>query len=159
MYPDERVAAFVTENFVPVRVEVRKNPEPMERFGAHWTPMILVLDPAGIERYRFEGYLPVTDFLAHLTLGLGQVAFATGKWTDAERRFTEVVEKYPETEQAAEALYWVGVARYKGGDPSALARTAEEFTRRYENSSWAKKASVWRQKASETTPTRASRSS
>jgi outer membrane protein assembly factor BamD (BamD/ComL family) len=117
----------------------------MERFGAHWTPIVVVLDPNGTERYRFEGYLPVDDFLAHLTLALGQVAFATSDFAAAERRFAEVVEKYPRSEQAAEALYWGGAARYKAtGDASALAETADEFTRRYQTSSWARKASVWR---------------
>lgn len=144
MYPDERVVKFISENFVPVRVDVRKNPAPMERFGAFWTPIVVILDPSGTERYRFEGYLPVNDFLAHLTLGLGHVAFAAGNFEEAERRFNEVVDKYPESEQAAEALYWRGVARYKKGDASALAETAAEFTRRYETSSWAKKASVWK---------------
>ena len=144
MYPDERVASFISENFMPVRIDVRKNPKPMERFGAQWTPTVVILDASGIERYRFEGYLPVDDFLAHLTLALGHVAFATGNFAEAERRFNEVVEKYPSSEQAAEALYWRGVARYKGGDTAALAGTADEFTRRYETSSWAKKASGWK---------------
>jgi TolA-binding protein len=144
VYPDPRVVAFITENFVPIRIDVRKNPAPMDRFGAHWTPIVVVLDPAGTERYRFEGYLPVEDFLAHLTLALGHVAFSAGRWDEAERRFAEVVEKYPASEQAAEALYWRGVARYKAGNAEALSDTAADFTRRYENTSWAKKASVWK---------------
>ena len=128
-----------------MRIDVRKNPAPMERFGAHWTPIVIVLDPNGTERYRFEGYLPVEDFLAHLTLALGRVAFETGDFGAAERWFADVVERYAQTEQAAEALYWRGAARYKAtGNASALAETADEFTRRYQTSSWAKKASVWR---------------
>ena len=144
MYPDERVVKFITENFVPVRVDVRKDPKPMERFGALWTPTMIILDPSGTERYRFEGYLPVNDFLAHLTLGLGHLAFSMGNFAEAERRFNDVVERYPDSEQAAEALYWRGVARYKAGSATALGETADEFTRRYQTSSWAKKASVWR---------------
>jgi len=145
VYPDERVEKFVTENFVPVKIDVRKRPELMERFGALWTPTMILLEPAGMERYRFEGYLPVPDFLSHLTLGLGHVAFAMKEYEQAERWFEEVLKNFPDSEVAAEALYWKGVSRYKeSGSAAALSATAEEFSRRYQASSWAKKASVWR---------------
>ena len=50
----------------------------------------------------------------------------------------------PSADIAPEALYWAGVALYKKtNDPSALAHTAEAFTRQYRDSIWAKKASVW----------------
>ena len=89
----------------------------MERFEALWTPTIVLLDPEGVERYRFEGYLPAPDYLARVTLGLGHVSFAMKDWVAAEAWFHEVVEKYGESEVAPEALYWEGVSRYKAGDP------------------------------------------
>lgn len=46
---------------------------------------------------------------------------------------------------APEALYWAGVSRYKAtNDAAALAGTADAFARRYQDSVWAKKASVWK---------------
>ena len=115
-----------------------------ERYGAQWTPTILELDPDGVERHRIEGFLPADDFLAQLTLGLGHAAFKRQDWKEAERRFREVVERYPDGEAAPEALYWAGVARYKGSnDSAALADTARAFAERYTDTSWAKKASVW----------------
>jgi thioredoxin family protein/tetratricopeptide repeat protein len=139
----------VTENFVPARVNVREQQEAWkrlsERFGVYWTPTILILDPTGVERHRIEGFLPTEEFVAQLVLGLGKSAFERQQFGEAERRFREVVERFPNTDAASEALYWTGVARYKAtNDPSALAQTAEEFTRRYQDSAWAKKASVWR---------------
>ena len=81
-------------------------------------------------------------------MGLGHAAFARSDFTEAEKWFREAVEKYPETEAAPEALYWAGVARYKAtGDASALPDTAQQFRERYQESSWAKKASVWGQPA------------
>jgi len=54
------------------------------------------------------------------------------------------VDRFPQSDAAPEALYWARVSHYKGkGDASALGATAREFTRRYQDSSWAKKASVW----------------
>src|SRR2546423_639106 len=51
----------------------------------------------------------------------------------------------PDTGAAPEALYWAGVARYKAtNDPSALEQTAQAFAQRYQDTAWAKKASVWR---------------
>jgi len=116
----------------------------MKRFGVQWTPTVLLLDLDGVERHRIEGYLPPADFAAQLLLGLGHAAFAAGDYAQAEPRFEQVVEKYPETESAAEAQYWKGVSRYKAtNDPSALGETAAAFSRRYSDTSWAKKASVW----------------
>ena len=154
MYPDERVGRLVTSEFLPIRVHVR-DPDNLytrlsERLNVHWTPTVLILDEDGVERHRIEGFLPVDDFLAHLTLGLGKAAFQRGAFEEAERWFRAVVEEHPQSEPAPEALYWTGVARYKGkGDASALAETAHAFTNRYADSAWAKKASVWRRPGAE----------
>ena len=148
MWPDPRVVSFVNENFIPARVHVKDDSALFQKYGekynAQWTPTILMLDPSGEERYRIEGFLPRDEFLAQLMLGRAQIAFAQQKWDEAERRFREVVEKFPDTDAAPEALYWAGVAPYKGThDASSLKRTADAFKDRYQNTSWAKKASVW----------------
>ena len=115
-----------------------------QRFGAQWTPTLLVIDPDGNERHRIEGFLPADDLIAQLLLGLGHSAFARERWDEAEKGFREVVNRFPQSEAAPEALYWAGVTRYKAkGDASALAATGREFTKRYQDTSWAKKASVW----------------
>ena len=129
---------------MPARAHVKEQADAFERFGAQWTPTVLLLDANGTERHRFEGYLPTPDFLAQLKLGLAQAAKARGDWTDAERRYREVADDPSAGEAAAEALYWAGVSKYKAsGDPAALASTAQAFQTRFTDSSWAKKASVW----------------
>lgn len=122
---------------------MKEQSEAFERFGAQWTPTVLLLDSDGTERHRFEGYLPAPDFLAQLKLGVAHAAKARGDWAEAERLYREVDDSSV-PEAAAEALYWAGVAKYKAsGDPSALASTAQAFQTRFTDSSWAKKASVW----------------
>lgn len=144
MYPDRRVSDFISSNFVPVKIHIKEQPDTFKRFGVQWTPTLMVLDPDGKEQYRFEGYLPPEDFLAQLELGLAKSDFAHGAFTDAERRFREIVQKYSKSETAAEAAYWAGVSKYKAnGDAVALRETAAETKRLYPASSWAKKASVW----------------
>ncbi len=116
-----------------------------ERYSAHWTPAVLELDPEGVEQHRVEGFLEADDFLAQLTLGLGQAAFKNRQWQEGERRFREVVDRYPTSDAAPEALYWAGVSRYRQtGDASALAATSAAFGKQYPDSIWAKKASIWR---------------
>ena len=130
---------------MPVRIDVRKQPAQMERLGAQWTPTIIVRGPDGKEAHRIEGFLEADDFLGQLLLGLGHLAFQRGEHPEAERRFAEVLERLPETDAAPEAQYWRGVSRYKASqDPAALADTARAFDERYGDSSWAKKASIWR---------------
>lgn len=149
MYPDERIARIITENFIPARVHVKDQAADFQRFGerynAQWTPTTLFLDPDGVERHRIEGFLPNDDFLGQLMVGLGHLAFRRGDYAASERWFQKVVDSLPKTDAAAEAQYWAGVSRYKAtNDGAALGATAKAFTERYQDSSWAKKASVWR---------------
>jgi hypothetical protein len=149
VYNDPRVVRLIDESFVPVRVHVKEQAAEFkrlgERFGALWTPTVLLVDAQGQERYRLEGFLPADDFLAQLALGAAHARFAAGEYADAARRFDEIVQAYPASETAPEAMYWAGVSRYKGnGDAAALNDTARRFTERYRDTSWAKKASVWR---------------
>jgi hypothetical protein len=143
VYSDPQVAQFVADNFIPARAHVKENQEAFTKFGAEWTPTILILDPAGNERHRIEGFLPREDFLAQVKLGLAHAARSRGDFTDAERRYRELSEGSGDV--AAESLYWAGVSRYKGtNDAAALGETAQAFSTRFTDSAWAKKASVWK---------------
>jgi hypothetical protein len=149
VYPDERVEKLINDNFIPARVHVKENAADFQRFGerfnAQWTPTILLIDPGGEVVHRIEGFLPADDFLAQLTLGLGHDAFKRKDFRAAEEFFREALTRYPATEAAAEAQYWAGVSRYKTtNDPKALGETATAFKTRYTDSSWAKKASIWK---------------
>ena len=148
MYTDPRVIRIIEDSFVPVRVHVKENAAAFkqlgERFGAQWTPTILIIDKNGQERYRIEGFLPADDFLAQLALGAAHTAFASGDYAAASRMFDDIVSRYPAGDAAAEAQYWAGVSRYKAtGDAAALKDTARRFTEKFQDSRWAKKASVW----------------
>jgi hypothetical protein len=148
VWPDPRVVKFVEDNFLPARVHVKDDAALFQKYGqkysAQWTPTILELDSDGVERHRIEGFLPNDDFLAQLMLGRAQMAFAAEKWEEAEKIFREIVEEFPDNDAAPEALYWAGVAPYKAShDPASLKKTADAFRKRYQGTSWAKKASIW----------------
>ena len=105
MYTNFQVIRFVEEHFVPVRVHVKEQAEAFkslgDRYDAHWTPTVLLLDAAGEERHRIEGFLPADDFLAQLALGVGKTAFSQGRYADAEENFRQVLARHPEAEAAA----------------------------------------------------------
>lgn len=148
MYPDPKVIDFVTRQFVPVRVHVKENAAEFKRLGAQysaqWTPTTLLVDGTGTERHRIEGFLPADDFLSQLALGLAKAAFARNDYAAAERLYRDVLERYPGTDAAPEAQYWTGVSKYRAtNDPAALKATGDAFRQRYQDSTWAKKASVW----------------
>jgi outer membrane protein assembly factor BamD (BamD/ComL family) len=109
-----------------------------------WTPTILVMDSDGVERLRIEGYLSKEEFRAHLEMGLARVAFMHKQWADAEQRYAQVAERYPDSKVAPEAIYWRAVSRYKRtNDHTVLGEVPELLKERYADSVWAQKASPW----------------
>jgi hypothetical protein len=143
VYPNEQVAKFIHENFIPVKIHIKEQPAMFHRFEANWTPTLMVFEPNQHEHYRFSGYLPPNDFLTQLELGMGYGAFTHGRWDEAERHFSTVAQKAKD-EAGPEATYWTGVTKYKvSHNPADLQQTAKDLNQRFPGSTWAKRASVW----------------
>lgn len=109
-----------------------------------WTPTVLILDPNGEERYRIEGYLPVEEFRAQLEMALARVSFMSKNWADAKQRYEAVLDRYPDSKAAPEALYWKGVSDYKlTNDHTVLGELPGQFQQKYPDSVWALKSAPW----------------
>jgi len=105
---------------------------------------VLILDPNGVERYRIEGYLPKDEFRAQLEMGLARIAFMSKDFAAAEDRYTAILERYPTSKAAPEALYWKGVSHYKAtNDHTVLGELPEQFQEKYPDSIWALKSAAW----------------
>jgi tetratricopeptide repeat protein len=129
---------------VPLAAHIKEHPAYFHRFDVLWTPAVLIMDANGVERYRSEGYLPVEEFRAQLELGLARVAFMSKDWAEAERRYGEVIERYPDTNAAADALYWQGVTHYKRtNDHTVLGQLPAELQQKYPDSLAALKSGAW----------------
>jgi len=103
-----------------------------------------MLDSEGVERARIDGYLPKDEFRAQLEMGLARIAFMNKHWPEAEQRYAQVVERYPNSKAAPEAVYWRGVSHYKAtNDHTVLGEVAQEFKERYTDSIWALKSLPW----------------
>ena len=110
------------------------------------------MDPEGKERWRLEGYLPKDEFRAHLEMGLARVAFMRKEWEEAERRFADILARYPDSPYAPEAVYYKGVSRYSGShDGTVLADTATELVERFRGSEWQQRSIPWLAERSEST--------
>lgn len=134
---------LIESSFTPARFHVKDGNDAFSRFGAEWTPTILVASTAGKEHHRIEGFLPKEDFTGQLRLGLAHLAREGGDFANAETRYRELADS-TQPELAAEAIYWAGVSKYKAtGDGAVLAGTARQIRARYPDSTWMKKASVW----------------
>ena len=129
---------------MPLEAHIKEHPAYFHRFDALWTPSIIILDPNGKERFRIEGYLPKDEFRAQLELALARIAFTSKKWADAERRYAEVLERYPDSKSAPEALYWKGVSHYKAtNDHTVLGELPGLFQEKYPDDVWALKTAAW----------------
>ena len=129
---------------MPLSAHIKEHPAYFHRFDALWTPSVVILDPNGVERFRLEGYLPKNEFRAQLELGLARVAFMGKHWSEAEQRYAAVLEKYPQSKSAPEALYWKGVSHYKAtNDHTVLSELPGQFREQYPDSIGALKALGW----------------
>ena len=129
---------------MPLEAHIKKNPAYFHRFDVNWTPGILILDAKGNERYRIDGYLPKDEFRARLEMGLARIAFMGKQWADAEQRYAQIAENFPDSKAAPEAIYWKAVSHYKGtGDHTVLGEVPVELGAKYPDSVWALKAIPW----------------
>ncbi len=104
---------------------------------------MLILDSAGKERQRLEGYLSKDEFRASLETGLARSAFANKRWAEAEKRYGDIARNYPNSAAAPEALYWEAVSHYKGTNDHTSLGSVVEKLKRYPDSVWAEKAIPW----------------
>lgn len=143
-YLDSNVCFYVENHFIPLQVDFNKNKALVKRFGVKWTPAIVILDADGDEHYRFIGFLKPEDFAGQIMLGRGKAEFNLDHLEQAVQCLQEILVRYPKTDAAPEAQYWLGVSKYKAShDPDELKLGFEVLQRDYPQSEWTKKAQVY----------------
>jgi TolA-binding protein len=89
--------------------------------------------------------LPKDEFRAQLEMGLARIAFQSKDFAGAEEKYAAVVDHYPNSKAAPEALYWKGVSHYKAtNDHTILGELPGQFDQQYPDSVWALKTDAWR---------------
>jgi hypothetical protein len=142
-YPDSRVAQFIQQHFIPVKVAIKQNKKLAEDYFVRWTPNVVIADDQGRVHERVEGYLPPEEFVARLALGLGKYRLDRKEFPQAAERFEEVTQRHSGTEAGAEALYWLGVAHYKHTHDAAQLRPSwQRLSKDYPQSEWTKRSQI-----------------
>ena len=78
-----------------------------------WTPDIRILYNDGAELYRWDGFLPPSEFMARLQCAFGMAFLRTKRYDDAESCYVDVLRRFSTSYAAPEAQYYLGVTRYR----------------------------------------------
>lgn len=139
-YPNPAVAAYVAANFVPVKLML-DNRQHWPVFRANsiiWTPTVGFMDRNGNLHYSSPGYLPPKEFLSVLRIGKARCLMA---WTRSAEAAKELeIAASDDNSLSAEALYWLGVARFlERRATSGMWLAWDRLVELYPDSSWAKR--------------------
>ena len=139
-YPEAKVSGLISQHFIPVKCHVGENKTLPQRFNVHWTPTLVVLDAQGTVHHSLTGFTPPEELAAQLEFAQAKAAFNKGDFQASLSGFNGVVEKYPKSPIAPEALYWSAVSEYKRtGSRDALMNGWKRLLKEYPDSDWAKR--------------------
>ncbi|MGB6063233.1 MAG: hypothetical protein WBG50_00380 [Desulfomonilaceae bacterium] len=143
-YPQEAVAKFIQENLIPLRVAYDHKPLSAD-FKVKWTPTLITLDPDGTEHHRTVGFLGPDELIASLMLGMGKSHFDREEFDKAISRLNLLLESYPKSDAAPEAIFLRGVSLYKSThDPKPLRASYDKLSAEYPDHEWTKRAYPYR---------------
>ncbi len=143
-YPDAKVVGFISENMVPLQVLFDAQPLSTD-FNVKWTPTIITLDPQSKEHHRTVGFLSPDELIPSLLLGIGKYYFDTDRFDEAGENLERMLKEYPKSDAAPEAIFVLGVCRYKSThDPKPLKAAYEQLLSEYPSSEWTKRAYPYR---------------
>jgi TolA-binding protein len=141
-YPNSDVASYISKHFVPVQLGQSQNLNFFEENKVFWTPTLTVCDQQGKEKYRWVGYLPPEEFLPKVMFAQAWLAMLSRDWAKAADVLNEVASMHSNSLVAPDALYWLGVARWKVGRKfDDLSKPWADLMDRYPGSEAALKAS------------------
>jgi thioredoxin-related protein len=137
------VAAALNEFLVPVQVNVDEDKELVERFRVIWTPNINIMDSEESVFYHVEGWLPPSEYSAMLMVAHGQYFLQNNKFQDASNLFQTVWDKYPQSDFAPEALYYLGVSEFMESHQEEDLMKGWKLLQRYHpQSTWSIRSSI-----------------
>jgi Tetratricopeptide repeat len=139
-YPNPEVVQFVNQNFIPVQMLYDAQPEATD-FNITWTPTMVVLDESGKEHHRNVGFQSPEEFIAFLMVGQAKTHFDRNSFEPAIALLEKVIKDFPKSGAAPEAVFHLGVSRYKATHNAAPLKEAFEYLKaNYPNSEWLKRA-------------------
>jgi tetratricopeptide (TPR) repeat protein len=142
-YPDATVSELLNTHFVPVQLDLSKEPKLADRYQVIWTPNLNIVDYRERVAFHLEGWLSPSEFAAMLYIGLGHYALKRKRYDNAITHFKTVYDHYPQSEFGPEALYYLAVGKYMSShDVEQLLQGWRDLRRRYSSSAWAMRTRV-----------------
>lgn len=139
-YPDQAVVNFVGNNLIAVQLLSDSKPY-ADDFNVRWTPTVILLDENGKEHHRLVGFLPPSDFIPEMLLGIAKMKFNQDDFDGALLDFEKILSNYPQSKAAPETMYLRGVSRYKNThDAKYLKEAYEQLRHAHPNSEWTQRA-------------------
>ena len=114
-YPQPPVIDAIVANAIPLQIDNSKTENNVFLHGIHhiWTPDIRILDHHGFELYRWDGFLPPPEFVARTLCGFAMAQLRLKRFDRAEALYADALTRFSTTYAAPEALYYLGVTRYR----------------------------------------------
>jgi tetratricopeptide (TPR) repeat protein len=114
-YLQTEVAETILAHSVPLQFDNSKKENNFFLHGIHhiWTPDVRILNHDGYELYRWDGFLPPSEFIARTLCGFGLAYLRLKRFEQAEAMYVDVLKRFSTTYAAPEAQYYLGVTRYR----------------------------------------------
>jgi deoxyinosine 3'endonuclease (endonuclease V) len=143
-YPDARVADFMNNNIVSLKVPFDIQPLSTE-FNVKWTPTLVTVDGDGKEHHRTVGFLSPEELIPSLVLGIAKVYFDLNQFAEALAHIEKILANFGKSDSAPEAIFLRGVCSYKSThNPKGLKDAYEQLQAQYPGSEWTKRAYPYR---------------
>ena len=148
-YREPSIVDTINQRFVPLQVnttEAASKPL-VERYRQVWTPDVRVLGADGFEFYRWNGYLPPSEFLPQLLVAQAQACLRMEDPGGAAAIYEDVLRRFPTSAFAPEAEYYLAVCKYRQShEGNDLLGGWRQVQTRYPDSIWRVKQSFIEQR-------------
>jgi hypothetical protein len=143
-YPDPKVSEFLANRFIPLRIMFNHQPL-ASQFSVKWTPTLVTLDSDGVEHHRTVGFMGPDELVPSLMLGAAKTYFDLEKFAQAITELEALIRDHPQSPSTPEAVFYLGVARYKHtNDPIPLREAYNRLTAEFPDNEWTKRAYPYR---------------
>ncbi|MBI2876116.1 MAG: tetratricopeptide repeat protein [Candidatus Tectomicrobia bacterium] len=133
---------LVNEHCIPYQAKVPDAKDLIQRYHQIWTPYINFTAADGVNYHAFYGFLPPEEFAPQILLGRAKASLHLGDYGEAGHWYQELVDRYPQSHAAPEALYWRGIVAYREShNADDLLQIWRELRQRYPDSIWRMKQS------------------
>ena len=118
-YPDDLVQQDLQAGFVGLKINIMdRHPDSKAACQGHrpmWAPTLVFSDADHRPLRRFVGWLPAESFRAELAFVRAYASFQRGKFDDCKQQLETLLDRFADTEVAAESRYTLGMAGFLAG--------------------------------------------